>query len=208
MSQHSLLARFLGSGVVLILELSELEGLTVQDLFSTWLHFRKVSTRRRNAKRVAQGHTASPRDSFFWDPVPFSILLVFCPGKLCSQAQQLQKAPRALFSKEKWSGSIFKAGPALLPRASCPGKAGFTVPFATHGKQQMPEIDDTQAQEWKKLVHDFKCLFQKKPEIVSGLWGTAGGEGVGKQGAGTRIQPRSPGPSSQTEALALFPCGT
>lgn len=80
-------------------------GGTIQDL-STWPLFGEEASRPRDVKRVVQGHTAIPC-CCFWDPQTHpahsgnNTQPVFCSGKLRSQARQLQKAPRALFSKEK-----------------------------------------------------------------------------------------------------------
>lgn len=54
-----------------------------------------------------KSHSKSILCPCFWDPHSYPVLSennaqpAFCSGKLRSQAQQLQKAPRALFSKEK-----------------------------------------------------------------------------------------------------------
>ena len=83
---------------------------------------------------------------------------------LRSQAPAVAKGPQGFVFKGEMNQEVFlSAGPpgsCLTPsRPSCPGKASFTVASATQGKQQAPEIDDTQAQEWKELAHGFKRLF-------------------------------------------------
>ena len=89
---------------------------------------------------------------------------VFCSGKLRSQAPAVAKGPQGFVFKGEMNREVFLSaappGSCLAPSCpSCPGKASFTVASATHGKQQTPKIDDTQAQEWKELAHGFKRLF-------------------------------------------------
>lgn len=104
---------------------------------------------------------------FFWDPVPsgnsteFPGLPVLCPGKLFPGSAVAQ-GPQGFVFKGEMKREVFlttgRLAPASLPHASCPGKAGFTAAFATHGKQQTPKIE-IPSSGMEKIGSWLKCLF-------------------------------------------------